>query len=279
MRALILSLAVLSVMGMQPADSSTASQTQSTSPPMTFPDKQPPNLTLSLSILNSYFTKMNVLERKFVTDFAGAGLAVQLKKPTINTLTATIFVVDSLGNPLFVLYTHKYSWVKAVNSLVSLECSPTTITPTPVVIAICSQAIQLASNIIESIISSPVQDFDSSGYDQMVQCIHQKITNWVSTIVRTCFLKTIGNADLVRQKMDEKIKAMEAMGYVCQAGSCYKETSSVTSTIATNIIGGGTTGLARNYKCTNCAKPSRLAATADAGKSLDNAYLEDFGSL
>lgn len=287
MRAIILSLLVLSAAGMGPQPYSVDPVDPQTSSVVVPPT---PSFSLSLTALNGYFANMTAPEARVVKACGDAGVALQVQKPTDVTFTAKFFICDAAGTYISVLYTHDYSWVKKANSLVSLECNltpptfpevppPEMVIPIIDIIPSCERGVELATNIIESVLSSPVNDFDASGYAQMVQCLRQKITIWASTIVQTCFFKTLDDTTLVRERMSEQIRVMEQQGYVCNNGSCYKTTQTFSSTTTiTATSPGGMTGLARSYTCASCAKRGR-AAPAEAEKSLANAYLEDFGSL
>lgn len=131
---------------------------------------------------------------------------IVITKPSENTLKVVVYLYNPLKQEHNVVYQGFYVWNPTFHSLISTECKEYEAPyEPPTVNTQCKDAIKIASKIMDIVLSGDVKDVEESGYNAMAHCLETKTVTVTSQEFRTCFNQVIGDVELAKATLRQKI--------------------------------------------------------------------------
>lgn len=177
---------------------------------------------LRVSIMNDEFSKMNAGDTQQIN--LADDSYISLNKLDENTLHASVHIYSPGDEAHQTAYEGTYVWNDLANSLVAEKCKehPVDVTPSTTPVE-CEEGIFTASRIISLELEGSI---NLEGYqsENLEKCIASKLPpKTVEIPYNKCMVKILGDPKYVGDGVENKIKELEAQGYVCEAdGNCVK---------------------------------------------------------
>lgn len=137
-------------------------------------------------------------------------------KPAEDSLKIVITKTDAETGEVKKFYENSYLWNSQFNTLVAYECFEGVEEVETVIEDVCTQSINVASKIIQVLVSADIKDSETAGLPKVAECIKSKIIEYTNEETETCLIQVIvQGVEDVTQAIAMKVAQLEAQGYTC----------------------------------------------------------------